>query len=406
VSAARIANLVIAILILTPAAASQEPGERPPPEAKEPNAGAVSVRYGEHGLEVRSRDGRYRAWFTLRAQLRLSHPFDEDPLEVADFDAPDQTAFAINRARFKWGGHAYREWIDYYLEYEIRDGTLLDLRFNFEKWEALQLLVGQWKPEYNRERRDSSGEQQLAERSIANRPFNLDRQPGVLIHGRLLPGTRADSHYWLGVLTGEGLGGFETEGQPMWMGRWQWNFTGRELEFSQCDLERKAEPHGSLAVAAARNRSRFTRFSSDGGGELEGFPSDVAERYDVEQGLLEGAYQHRGLSLQAEAHRKEITDRVAGSASRLEGGYAQAGYFFSEIWEAFPEPLELAARAAIVDAEEAPSGDNQRELTAGANWFFHGHRNKLTLDISELRLEAPAGRRSDTRARLQWDVSF
>jgi len=42
----------------------------------------------------------------------------------------------------------------------------------------------------------------------------------------------------------------------------------------------------------------------------------------------------------------------------------------------------------------------------GSNWFFNGHRNKLSLDLSHVvRLQAPE---TDTsyRVRLQWDWSF
>ena len=51
--------------------------------------------------------------------------------------------------------------------------------------------------------------------------------------------------------------------------------------------------------------------------------------------------------------------------------------------------------------------DLVRELSFGANWFFAGHRNKLTFDLSFLDREAAKpGERQETRVRLQWDVSF
>lgn len=370
----------------------------------------VALTYGSKGLELRSADGNYRAWFGLRAQLRSTFPFEDDPRTLTDLDGDDEVSLSVNRARFKWGGHAYRPWLDYYLEYDLVDSQLLDLRFTVEKWKALQIRVGQWKAEYNRERRDSSGEQQFAERSIATRPFTLDRQNGLMISGRLWEGRAIDSHYWLGWFNGSGLGNYDSEGEPLYVARWQWNFTRRELEFSQGDLERRPEPHGSLAVAAARNRSRFTRFSSDGGGELEGFPSDAPERYDVDQLLFEAAFQQRGFSFQAEAHWKEIEDRRGeigeNGRSTYEGGYAQAGYFFHELWESFPTPLEFALRVARVDATEAPVRTAQGEVTLATNWFFNGHRNKLTVDVSRLNLEAPDGDDTGVRFRLQWDVSF
>jgi phosphate-selective porin len=77
----------------------------------------------------------------------------------------------------------------------------------------------------------------------------------------------------------------------------------------------------------------------------------------------------------------------------------------------FPRPLELAMRYAYVDEPNRVdlSLENRREeLTIGANWFFAGHNNKLTLDYSWLDIEDSQLflEESDNRLRLQWDVSF
>ena len=61
---------------------------------------------------------------------------------------------------------------------------------------------------------------------------------------------------------------------------------------------------------------------------------------------------------------------------------AQAGFFFHQVWPQVPRPLELAFRAFYVDGD--PSATVRRELSWIGNWFFHAHRNKLTLDLSRL----------------------
>jgi hypothetical protein len=64
-------------------------------------------------------------------------------------------------------------------------------------------------------------------------------------------------------------------------------------------------------------------------------------------------------------------------------------------------------RWAWVDPDRAQPGDDRRELTFGANWFFQGHDNKLTADVSRLELEQTDGPTiRDHRFRLQWDISF
>ncbi len=83
------------------------------------------------------------------------------------------------------------------------------------------------------------------------------------------------------------------------------------------------------------------------------------------------------------------------------------GYFFHELLPSFPEELEIAARWAFVDPDTTVPDDRRHELTLAVNWFFAGHRNKLTVDASRLTLEVPGGADlAEDRVRVQWDVSF
>ena len=142
------------------------------------------------------------------------------------------------------------------------------------------------------------------------------------------------------------------------------------------------------------------------GGQLPGFSDGTPDQYRIEQFMIETAYQHRGFSWQQELHWKDIEDTSNASTSRYFGGYAQVGMFFSEVYDSFPEPLELALRFARVDPNRDVSGDTEKEYTLAANWFFKGHRNKLTLDLSHvIRREAPETDTSN-RIRFQWDWSF
>ena len=148
--------------------------------------------------------------------------------------------------------------------------------------------------------------------------------------------------------------------------------------------------------------------------DLDGFERPFnAEpgQYVIDAWAQEFAFKYRGLSIQQEYHRKNVDDRVLGIKSELTGFYAQAGYFFHTIFPVWPEPLEIAARYAYV--EEPNENDrliyNERgEYTLAANWFFNGHRNKLTADFSHLTLDdgLVGVSESENRVRLQWDVSF
>ena len=127
--------------------------------------------------------------------------------------------------------------------------------------------------------------------------------------------------------------------------------------------------------------------------------------------MQEFAFKWRGLSIQQEYHWKQIKDNsfaegAPGNKTNLMGSYAQIGYFFHYLIPVIPKPLELAFRYAFVDPNVSMSNDKRQEFTGAINWFFAGHRNKLTLDASHLTLDTPGDCKHEQRIRLQWDVSF
>lgn len=388
---------------------SGEQDEAPPSQSEEEDKegdDSVSVKY-RGGLRLESADGNFSARFRWRSQMRVTNLSSGDLVDEND-GIEEEAGFRIQRARFKLDGHVYKPWLKYYLEYGIVRSALLTLQFDLQPSDKIGVRIGQYKVLYNRERVDSSGAQQFVDRSIVNSPFTLDRQTGPTVMGRLFADSRVDSRYAFGVFTGTGRGGsLEGDKHPMFIGRYQWNFLGRDLPYSQSDIARREKPAASLAFASSSNRGQFTRFSSSGGGQLPGFESGDPERYKLFQWMGELAYQGRGLSIQGEYHWKRVDDTVDDLRSEYDGWYAQAGYFLHESVDSFPEPLELAVRVARVDSKEGIPLPAGRELTLGGNWFFSGHNNKITFDYTYLR--STLGRGSEDtgwRVRLQWDVSF
>ncbi len=375
-------------------------------EASEADESNLRVEYDD-GLKLETKDGRFSAKINLRGQFRGSRLSSSD-LDGESDPLSDETGAEIRRSRFKAEGHLVKEWITYKLEYAFEGSRLIDLWTRVQPKDEFGFQAGQWKIPFNRERVDSSGKQQFVERSIVNRPFTVDRQQGIAFLGTLFKGTHAEGQYSLGVFNGTGRGGdLDEDSEPMYLARYQWNFLGESLGFAQSDTKRRAKPAASLALATATTVGRYTRFSSSGGGQLPGFEAGIAEQYELDQWMGEFALHYRGLSIQAEYHEREIDDRVNNVITELDGYYAQVGYFFHEAFEAFPEPLELAIRTAEVNPVRGVTQPEQRELTLAANWFFNDHKNKLTLDMSDLETTLPGGSPDDGfRVRVQWDVSF
>jgi phosphate-selective porin OprO/OprP len=385
----------------------------------------VKASQESSGFRLETRDGNWRTDLQWRAQTRFTTPYRSDPRQISSYNA-EQNNFEARRLRMKIGGHGFQPWLRYYFEVDLQpsrdyddsssssSARVIDWRLDIAKWDWGGIRVGQWKVDLNRERVDSSGRQQFVERSIANRVFTMDRQVGIQLRGHLFQDTPADMRYYAGVFNGEGRSVNNADENLMYMGRLQWNFLGRDLSWRQTDVEYTEKPAGSFAIAGFTNTGACTRWSSSGCGNLDGFAKPASadtDQYEVNQAVQEFAFKYRGFSAQQEFHRKRIEDTATGTTYELTGGYAQAGYFFSNLFPSVPEPLELAVRYAFVDepnSMDLTRENNREELTIGANWFFAGHNNKLTLDFSWLDLDDSMlfAEESDTRLRFQWDVSF
>ncbi|WP_336515353.1 porin [Pollutibacter soli] len=368
----------------------------------------VTLKHGDKGFELRAADDKYLMEIAARLQFRFATPGDQNPVTFDDFISEKKRIFKINRARLKIGGHAYKPWLKYYFEYELAQSNLLDFRVMIEKWTFLNFKVGQWKLEYSQERCISSGEQQMVDRSIINRPFTADRQQGIEVYGRLKKGTVADFNYWAALLTGMGRGETSNDDDNLMIfGRVQWNPLGRPVEFEGSDLEIHEKPALSIAYAAFTNRSPYTRFSQAGGGDLEGFAAGLPGQYRVNQYNIESAFKFKGFSWQSEWHHKEIIDKFDNDAtSNLTGMYVQGGYLFHQLFHWWPRQMELAGRFALYRPDTSIKENNEKESGGAVNWFFNGHKNKLTAELTYFDFTRISASEHGWRFRLQWDISF
>jgi len=365
------------------------------------------VGHGPSGFFIESPDERWLVELQFRLQFRASYPRDSDPITQEDYLGDPRTSLSVNRARLKVGGYGYRPWLNYYFEYELAASALLNFEITIEKSEQFRLRVGQWKAQYSRERIISSGRQQLVDRSLINRVFTLDRQQGVSLWGRLGAGSTADFSYWLSAFNGTGRGGDENDdGDLMYMGRVQWNPLGRVVPFAGSDLNSTRPAALSLALGGVTNESSCTRFSTSGCGSLAGYEDGEPGQYRVKQAIAESAFVWGGVSWAQELHWKQINDQLSGSRDTMIGYYVQLGYFFAEIWDWVPPPLEIALRHAVFRPDIDVAENRHKEFTAAVNWFFGGHSNKVTADFSWVTLHEGAVRDGEARYRLQWDIQF
>jgi len=359
------------------------------------------------GFEFHFFEDQYLLQVDFRGQFRASYPYDSFPIISDDFN-DDETTIGISRARIKIGGHVYKSYYTFYFEQDIKGANLLDFRVQIEKYAFLKLRVGQWKARYTRERVISSGKQQGLERSLINRVFTIDRQQGISLFGNLDGGGAANFSYWTSIFTGMGRGSSNNDDNNlMYLLRFQWNPNGEVIRFSGSDLEYHKKFISSIAFAGVTNTSAYTAFSTRGGEQLFGFEPGEDGQYKVDQLLFETAFKYRGISWQQELHYKNIDDKVNLEQTTLIGNYFQIGYFFHYAFPKFPKSLEIFARQAFYDANIDMADNNNNEYTIGCNWFFKGHKNKLTFDYSYIEYnEFDPTFESGNRYRIQWDISI
>lgn len=340
-------------------------------------------------LRLSSEDGKFVVKVGFRLQLRYTY---EDAAA-----GPPLSAFRVRRARLKVEGNGFAPWLKYFLEYDFPSTSLLDARVSVERFKALRLRVGQWKVEYNRERVDSSGKQQLVDRSIVNGLFTLDRQTGVEVYGELFEGSAAYLQYGIGAFTGAGLNEpANDDSHLLWLAHLQWNFLGRKVDYTQSDPTFTTPAVSAIGFSVATNRTNRRRFPQN---DDLGTPG----QFRIEQAGENFVVRFQGFSLQQEAHVKAVRDLSSGTVTLSQGGYVEAGAFPNRVLKFVPAALELAGRYSLVDPNTARVGDFQRELTIGANWFFAEHRNKVSADYARL-LRTDRG--LEQVVRVQWDVSF
>ena len=136
----------------------------------------------------------------------------------------------------------------------------------------------------------------------------------------------------------------------------------------------------------ASNTGACTRWSSSGCGNLDGFTSASSlPTYEVNQWTQGSAFKYRGFSWQQEYHDKEVKDTATGLTHDLDGGYAQAGYFFHNLMPAVPKELELAARYSRVNEPNqriSPTRTSVRSL----RWAQTGSYMGQDITIKSLRI--------------------
>lgn len=375
-----------------------------------PRAGSLSFpdlpqfTYGQ-GLGITSPDSLYQLNIRFRMQNRFSFDLDDG---VSNVEA------RVRRVRLRFDGFVYSPRIRYAMQLSfaredvgdfignvpniLRDGMIY-----YEAYPHLVLGFGQTKLPGNRERVNSSGDLQLADRSIVNGIFNIDRDFGFqAFYQRPLIG---QFHYGLkaALSTGEGRNWVSSSGGFMcYTGRVELlplgQFTNKG-DYFQGDLQREKTPKISLAATYSYNHGAL-RSAGQRGDAL------FAQR-DIRHFFGDFLLKYQGLALSAEYARRAAADPVTVSPqdpSRSVFVYNGSGLSLQSSY-LFKSNYELVARYAEVRADQAIEAFvpyQSKGYTLGANRYLRGHRLKAQLDLSWYEDLF----RNTARNRDYWQIRF
>jgi hypothetical protein len=89
------------------------------------------------------------------------------------------------------------------------------------------------------------------------------------------------------------------------------------------------------------------------------------------------------------------------------GYYVQAGYFWHNWLHWAPPKLETAFRYALYRPDIEIRDNIETEYSLAFNYFFNGHRNKLTTEFTYFNFQDESlDREGGLRFRIQYDISL
>lgn len=352
-------------------------------------AGAMAGHDGRH-FTLASADGLFRLNVSGQIQFRYNMNWrDDDAPDDADPDDPDFAdtddfvpGFQTRRTKLEFGGHVFERELYYKVVGAFdRDGgdfELEDAYVGYDMGNGWTVQWGQFKLPLLREELVSSKYQLAVDRSVTNEVFNQGRSQGVQ--------AAYEQEDWRAMAAfSDGIGSANTDlGDPTsadWAltGRFEYKFSGDWSQFRYF-----SSPQGSdsgLLVGAAAHYESAADTGADG---------DETDRFIY---TIDASYVADGWNLFAALVGNDIKDGVSvadGGTELFSGDSDNFGYILQGgIFVA--EQIELFGRwdHTFFDDDLATGNDELRTITAGMNYYAHGHAAKFTADVQWLLDEMP-----------------
>ncbi len=340
------------------------------------------------GIQYTGDDSTFYINFRFRMQNRLKYTTSSGTtLGSGDFEA------RIRRLRLRMDGYIYNPKLAYSIQlgftrgdqdYDdtdvpniVRDAVIF---YNFS--DDFYIAFGQNKLPGNRQRVNSSGELQFAERSLVNSLFNIDRDFGIKAYYSPTLGS-VPVHFKGAITTGEGRVTTVTNDGLAYTGRLEilplGEFTNGG-DYYEGDLEYEESP--KLAIGAGHSyNDRTTR----AGGQIGKY---ISTPVTLKTSFYDAIFKYRGWAYQVE-YMKRDTDDPFSTDEDGEPVYAYKGQGVNQQFSYIlnkESGYELAGRYTWIKPHATIAAFEQQTevIELGVTKYFRAHRLKLQLNANYL----------------------
>ena len=340
------------------------------------------------GLQYKSPDTSFYVNFRFRMQNRLgAFTTSGTDLSFNEYEA------RVRRLRMRVDGYIYNPKLAYSIQLAFSRGDqdfentgianiVRDAVIFYHFTPKFYMAFGLNKLPGNRQRVNSSGQLQFADRSIVNAAMTLDRDYGVKAYYKDKIGEMTFNLKGA-ISTGEGRSVYSTDNGLAYTGRVELlpfgDFTG-EGDYSEGDLEREPKPKVSFAGGYSMNK-KTNRTGGQLGKELYG-------QVDMGTWIFDAIFKYNGWAYSAEYLKRYVDKPLTyNSASALRYAFTgnginyQLSYLFKNNFELAFRHSRLNPSVKIIAYEP-----EKRILELGATKYLRKHRVKMQLNANYMAL--------------------
>ncbi len=353
----------------------------------------VAAKVGK-GIQLKTEDDLFYLKLTTRIQTRWEFHNTLNSNSDNDFE---NKAF-VKRARLKFDGYFLNEDLVYKIEYDLAGGYVRDALVKY-KMNNLQLWFGQGKLPSNRERLVSSANLQMADRSVFNDYYTLDRDAGLQLHHKFKIGKAIIQDSWA-ITSGNGIKNNDFAPGVSLTGKLEVLPLGAfksKGHYKSADLSREETPKVAFAVYANHNKDAYKDR-----GQIGSVIGGEADLLNVGGDFL---LKYKGYSLLLEGGSRSVTDDnefVYENGSIVDAYYTgyganvQTGYVFKNNWE-------LSGRYSFTKPNETDYHPEITDYTFAVSKYIIGNNFKIQGDVT---LRDKLGSQDQIITRLQMEFQF